>query len=234
MAYIGQGAHIHPAPTNIINSVKGWNTRHVYNYYGSTDTTDFNYADITKYAYTDNLFTTIENYDSEVDYSVYKGGYTFPPSYFRAGKDLRIKSFLYVSTDTYNDARLQLNVGINNSKTTYVRIGASNKGIFHDFGEGSRRSAYLETEIVCRGIESLRKPPFLEMIASGYIRYNIIESTNNQNYLIPIVPTSNTFAIVDTDVSSNVAVENTLNINFSGSSHIPIINVLNLSIEELE
>ena len=224
MPYIGVGAHIHPAPTNIINSVKGWNTRHVYNYYGSTNTTDFNYADSTKYSYTQNIFQAIDSYDSEVNYSVYKGGYTFPPSYFRAGKDLRIKTFLYVSTGTNDDALLQLNVGINNSKTTYVRIGASTRD--YAFGDGSPVHAYLEAEIVCRGIESLRKPPFLEMIATGYIRYN--------REGIPIAPTETTFAIVDTDVSSDSAVANTLNLNFSGSFHLETINVLNLSIEELE
>jgi hypothetical protein len=228
---MGTAAHIHPAPTNIINSVKGWNTRHIYNYYGTTNTTDFNYTSIVSEDYSQNLFQVINDYQTS-DLTVYKGVYTFPPRYFRSGKDLIIKAFLYIDTDTYTDGRLQLNVGINNTKTTYVVIGASNKGSFHTFGDGITQEAFIEAEIVCRGIETLDKPPKLTMMATGYIRYDTELRKNETNYLIPIVPLTTTLATVDSDVTT--AVENTINLNFSGSRSLKSLNVLNLSIEERE
>jgi hypothetical protein len=230
------GSIIHPAPTNIINSVKGWNTRHIYNYYGTSNYTDFNYVTESSGDYSQNLFKVIEDYTSAGVNTIYKGGYTFPPRYFRAGKDLRIKTFLFVDTDTYDDALLQINIGIDNTKISYRVIGATNKGFAHEFGAGSQRSAFLEVEIVCRGIEAQNKPLTLNMMATGYVRYNVAKldriDTNDANYLIPIVPTSTTLITIDNDLLS--AVENTLNLNFDGSFHIPTINVLNLSIEELE
>jgi hypothetical protein len=226
------GSIKHAGPTNIINSVKGWNIRHIYNYYGTTNTTDFNYYTQSGEDYTQNLFNMITDYGNSLSPSpltLYKGGYTFPPRYFRAGKDLRIKAFLYVSTGVFNDAFLQINTGINNTKLSYVTIGSSNKGAIHELG---RRSAYLEIEIVCRGIEAQNKPSTLNMMATGYIKYDEISTINDVNCLIPIVPLTNTLATVDNDLGSPV--ENILNLNFDGSFHIPTINVLNLSIEELE
>lgn len=228
------GSIIHPAPTNIINSVRGWNTRHIYNYYGTSDYTDFNYPSVTVQDYSQNLFQVIEDYAASISpsYPLFKGGYKFPARYFRAGKSLKIKTFLYIDTDVFTNAILNLNVGISNSKSTYVQIGASNAGEGHQFGGGNTRAAYVEAEIFCRGIEVLTKPITLSMMATGYIRYDVKRSTNDLNFLIPIIPTSTTLTIVDADIDTPA--DNELNINFDGSSDLKNINVLNLSIEELE
>ena len=230
------GANTHPAPTNIINSVKGWNTRHIYNYYGTTNYTDFNYTSVTSDDYSQNLFDVIKDYGTAQSLTLYKGGYTFPPRYFRAGKDLRIKALLFADTNSFTSSLFHVNVGINNTESGSVLIGESNDGYSHMFGLNVSRSAYLDIEIVCRGIEALVKPTTLNMVASGYIRYGVTtkqnEDRNNNIYLIPITPVANTFPIVDSDIESPV--ENTLNLNFNGSVNMKSINVLNLSIEELE
>jgi hypothetical protein len=230
------GANTHLAPTNIINSVKGWNTRHIYNYYGTTNYIDFNYTSVVSSDYSQNLFQAIETYETSQSLTLYKGGYTFPPRYFQSGKDLRIKALLFADTDTYTSSLFHVNVGIDNTESGSILIGESNDGYSHIFGANVTRSAYLDIEIVCRGIETQDKPSRLRMMASGYVRYNTIRGSNNDPnndvYLIPITPVSNILPTVDSDVESPV--ENTLNLNFSGSVGMKLISVINLSIEELE
>ena len=222
-------SNTHPAPTNIINGIKGWNTRHIYNYYGSSDYTNFNYATVASgSSYSDNLFGVIKDYDT------YKGGYEFPERYFLPGKNLRVKGMLYISSGANTDAELRIQAGIENTQNTYTTIGLieGNTNKYHLFGDGATRSAYTEFELIYSGIETLSKPSTLVMGASGYFRYNNPTSRHSSNFLIPIVRV-NSMPQINSDLKTNPQ-PITINLNFSGSYHINTINVLNLSIEELE
>jgi hypothetical protein len=224
-------ANTHIAPTNIINGVKGWNIRHIYNYYGSSDYTTFNYADGGNYDI--NLFSAIQSSTP----NEYKGDYVFPARYFLSGKNLRVKGMLYISSGANTDAWLKINAGINNTEKTYETIGSIDATTkYHFFGNGFTRSAYTEFELIYSGIETLQKPPKLLMGASGYFRYDELSSDtnllNNRNFLIPIVRIN---PLVEINSDLDTAPEPiTINLNFAGSYHIDTINVLNLSIEELE
>jgi hypothetical protein len=227
----------HSAPTFLIDGVKGWNTRQIYNYYGNSSYTTLNY--ITEAGnYSTDLFSVINSFENTNTVFLHKGITTFPTHYFKAGKSIRVRGYLKVTNATTIPSIFNMVFYMNNSAGSATKIGSSNDGSDHLFARGNLENQIIiiNFETTIFGIETISKPSVLYMAALGYFQYNMqVEGedppTNMLNAYVPIY--SNGMAIVDSDISTSTYT-NTLQITFDGSSDLTGIYPLNLTIEELE
>lgn len=219
----------HIAPSLNINSVKGWDTRLIYCFYGLPDS-PFNYVSVAGGDYETNLFQAIKLFG---DY--YKGNNTFGlDRYYSTGKNLRIKGRFIV---TSNDSNRLFNIWVNlDNKDLGInyQLAATNNKNDHTFFNGNiGESVPVDFEIIISFVESVEgeNPIFLAQ-ANGYYQYNLDSYSANgfniQNAYVPIWNGGETNFIGPLNSLNSFI----LNINFSRSSVYKII-LSYLTIEEL-
>ena len=220
----------HIPPDFNINTVKGWNTRLLYNFYGSHANATMDYVSVTGADYTINIFDAIDTWASGIGRIVSKGQFLFPHRYFKTGKSIRVRGRVLVTSD---DSRtFNIRASINNSNYGTSPVAAQNDGANHTFAKGNiRTNVPVEFEIVYTSVETTES--YLYMQANGYYKYEYdFYSNGGRNLSVVHVPIwfHGQYVRVDSDLTGNYT--NKIYISFDGSD-VQAIKLFYLTVEEL-
>jgi len=212
----------HIAPSFIINKVKGWNTRLIYKYYGSTESPlQVDPPQI------ENLFTTIAN-TSTSNNPLYKGQHIFPGGsrYFKTGKSIRIKGRFWITGTSGEPFNIWAGVKFGN---TGLKIASSNNGTNHTL-PASLVDCPVDFEITYNSIENNSSQLYLDV--NGFYQYSFgnykTTGANVENSYVPIWDDKGTYTAI---TSVDEAIELVLSFD---SSTIPVLTLIYLTIEELQ
>jgi len=218
----------HIPPDFNINTVKGWNTRLLYNFYGSPATAPMDYVSVTGADYTINIFDAIDTWANGIGSIVSKGQFLFPHRYFKTGKSIRVRGKLIISVDG-SSPLFNINARIDNSNNGLILLANQNDNNDHQFPD--KDNVPVDFEIVYNSIEL--KTPELVMQANGYYQYNTdsynTPGPNSNNIYVPIWNSEGPYIQVENSLSGT----NKICINFANSNSISNIKIHYLTVEEL-
>ena len=218
----------HTPPNFTVNSIKGWNTRLLYTFYGYFNTAFNYYAVATNY--TNNLFSTIANWENSNAIIVSKGQYNYPQYsyFFKTGKSIRVKGHLLVTSDDTNQI-FNIFAKIRNiTDNSLISIASSDKSNSHTFANGTIVNGLpINFEITYSCVEDNND---LYFQANGFFQYEYDSysggGTNRSVVYVPIW-SDNQFTLVGTNDD-----EYNLYISFD-DSNVPNITLRHMTVEEL-
>lgn len=222
----------HTAPTLTINEVKGWQTRLLYSYYGKLDTL-MDYVEETEGAFNRNLFTVIDEYENTSEFTLKKGVYTFPPSYFWTGKSVKIEGQFLVSVEE-GPKNFNIRANIKKQNGDIAEIAATNNYNSHTFARGnSAINVPVYFKIVYTSVVNTETSVY--MMANGHYQYEFssydgAESTNQAVVYVPIWYINKDTPSVYTEIAKE---SNELRIEFTNST-VSSIKPVYITIEELQ
>lgn len=223
-------------PTFNINTVQGWTTRQIYNYYGSPAGIYDYYVDRGVYDF--DLFAAIADYtfpntDAQ---PLYKGNSTlqFSARYFATGKSLRIRGRFLIT----NQPGAVFNIAIGNfnyGNSTYRRLAITNTGANHEMS-AALNDVPVDFEVVVTGIESKYDDPTehysLFLQANGYYQYETSSFSSGGANSSPVyVPIWNTNQYEEVGL---ITTGNSITLDFRTSARVDNLKVMYLTVEELE
>jgi hypothetical protein len=226
-----------------INNVPGWNTRHIYNYYG-TPSGVLDYVS-SSLDFTSDLFQIIKNYNDPIGNNsqpVAKGAINtnknfFPNRYFATGKTLRIKGRFLISTPSSGTPIFNMAISANNSISGSTLIASTNNGHNHE-STISETNMPVDFEITLTSIENqfTITTPYnaLFMQANGHYQYEYANyNSAGRNISVAYVPIWNDLQYVQVGLLEDAST-NAITLDFTNSDKIDSIKVMYITIEELE
>jgi hypothetical protein len=223
------------SPSSVVNGIKGWNQRHLYNYYGNPTNNLLDYYVESEGVYNVNLFRVVELYEPNGKDSpvLYKGGYNFPIGYFKTGKSLRIKGRLLFATDPTDVSHFDIRVRIENSVDGLTTLATSNNGTRHVPAKGISNLP-VDFEIIVTSVpvaDSNASTDDLYVQANGSYNYVVSQETNINPIYVPIWSDSPLKRVSSDGLKTTT---NNLWLDFGNSDLVTSIKVVYLMVEELE
>ena len=217
----------HSPPSFNINTVKGWNTRLLYNFYGAPSAI-FDYY-VTGGNYAINIFDVIQTWEANNTQLGSKGQFVFPAKYFKTGKSVRVRGRLLINGGT--SSIFNIRASIDNSVNGLTPVAAQNNFNDHTFAAGnSQTDVPIDFEIIYTSLETTDLVLFMQ--ANGYYQYNTNEyNTAGTNLTNAYVPIWNSTQYISVELTSLTGT-NELYISFDNSTVTKII-LSYLTVEEL-
>ena len=219
-----------------INYTQGWQSRTIYQYFGSPGTYMYDYM-TNGTPYTRNLFEGIENhtFTENLQSYTYRGTYKFRPIFFTTGKRILIKGRVNITSTSTGIPIFNIQVGTVSPIAGGQRIGATNGGNDHYVGN-DLNVVPVDFEVILTSFSSYQlntsnndEYEGLFFKAEGAMQYS---SDNIHGSYVPITTISADHPSADLLDPADSEIK--LVVDFNDSAGVDRIEVVHLSMVEYE